>query len=133
MKYLISLFLLLPCAAHAQQGIQNVHEVATSTRTLTQTISICFNTNPVNVTAATSSGTIAGAFAIEVYNLASSTATLNCGQDLMLSTQPSSAWYGREVPAGVGLYYAVPPATRKTYCSTQNPGGCNRVTVTQYY
>lgn len=126
--------LLLTAAipAAAQSGVQNVHEVALTTTTITQTINICASGGAVDVTAATSSGTLAGAFAIEVYNIGASTNTVNCGQDVSLSTNAYSAWYGREVPAGVGVYYAVPPSTRKTRCMTQNSGGCTRVTITQF-
>lgn len=137
MKYI--LFALLSLAgtlpAAAQSGVQNVHEVALTTTSITQTISLCQGggvAGAVDVTATTSSGTLAGAFAIEVYNLASSTVTINCGQDLSLSTNSSSAWYGREVPPGIGVYYAVPPSTRKTYCKTQDSAGCSRATITQF-
>ena len=133
MKYIIFALLSLASAlpAAAQSGVQNVHEVALTTTTITQTISLCASGGAVDVTAATSSGTLAGAFAIEVYNLASSTVTINCGQDVALSTAAGSAWYGREGPAGVGVYSAVPPSTRKTRCMTQNSSGCTRATITQ--
>lgn len=140
MKYLISIFLLIPCAAYAQQGIQNVHEVANSTGSITQTEIICSsgpyraaggtNTGVVDVANNTSSGTLSGYFGIEVYNLTASTNSLACGFDLMLSTTSGSVWYGREVPAGVGLYWAV-QAGRKLYCATLNPTGCTYATVTQ--
>lgn len=126
---LLAAFCAMPAAA--QSGIQNVHEVATSTQTITQTINVCASGGAVDVTAATSSGTLAGAYAVEVYNIAGSTSTINCGQDVSLSSASTSAWYGREVPPGVGVYYAVPPSTRKTRCMTQNSGGCTRVTITQ--
>lgn len=132
MKYLYLLLMLSGGNASAQSGVQNVHEVALTTTTITQTVSICASGGAVDVTAATSSGTLAGAFAIEVYNLAASTNTINCGQDVSLSTNSASAWYGREVVAGVGVYYAVPPSTRKTRCMTQNSGGCTRATITQF-
>ena len=131
MRYLYLLVLLAAAPAAAQSNVQNVHEVALTTQTITQTINICNTNGALDVTAATSSGTLAGAFAIEVYNLAGSTSTVNCGQDVSLSTNVYSAWYGREVPAGIGVYYAVPPSTRKTRCMTQNSGGCTRVTITQ--
>jgi len=130
MKYILLLLLAAPAAA--QSNVQAVHEVALSTQTLTQTINICSTDGALDVTAATSSGTIAGAYAIEVYNLAASTSTVNCGQDVSLSSASTSAWYGREAPAGVGVYYAVPPSTRKTRCMTQNAGGCTRVTISQF-
>lgn len=133
MKYLISAFLALcVSSASAQSNVQNVHEVALTTTTITQTISLCASGGATDVTAATSSGTLAGAWAVEVYNLAASTNTLNCGQDVSLSSTSTSAWYGREVPAGIGVYYAIPPSTRKTYCITQNIAGCTRATVTQF-
>lgn len=134
MKYLLFALLSLAGAlpAAAQSGVQNVHEVALTTTTRTQTINLCNSGGATDVTAQTSSGTLAGAFAVEVYNLAASTNTIVCGQDVSLSSAPSSVWYGREVPAGIGLYYAVPPSTRKTYCFTLNSGGCTRATITQF-
>lgn len=133
MKYLLFL-LLSACAmsANAQSNVQVVHEVALTTSTITQSINICNTDGALDVTAATSSGTLAGSYAIEVYNLAASTSTINCGQDTSLSTASTSGWYGREVPAGVGVYYAVPPSVRKTRCMTQNSGGCTRATITQF-
>lgn len=134
MKYLLGLFLLLPLSAHAQQGIQNVHEVATSTTSVIQSIAICAtggaNSGVVDVAAATSTGTVAGAFAIEVYNLASSTNTVNCSFDQSLSTASTSAWYGREVVAGAGVYWAK-MSYKKLYCMTQNSSGCTTITVSQ--
>lgn len=131
MKYL--LLLLLCPSAYAQSNIQNVHEVATSTGSITQTISLC-NTGASDVAAATSSGTLAGSFGIEVYNLAASTSTVNCGPNIAVSTNQGSAFYGREVPAGSGVYWGI-ASTRKLYCLTQNSSGvggsCTRVTITQ--
>ena len=133
MRYLYLLALLgVAAPAAAQSNIQYVREVALSTNTITQTISLCVANGADDVTARTSSGTLAGAFAVEVYNLAGSTSTINCGQDVSLSTASTSVWYGREVPAGVGVYYAVPPSTRKTRCMTQNSSGCTQVTITQF-
>jgi hypothetical protein len=133
MKYLFIALLTLAGAlpAAAQSGVQNVHEVALTTQTITQTINLCASGGAVDVTAATSSGTLAGAYAIEVYNIGASTVTINCGQDVALSTDTNSDWYGREAAAGIGLFYAVPPSTRKTRCMTQNSSGCTRVTITQ--
>ena len=127
MKYLIGLLLLLPVAAKAQQGIQNVHEVATSTQSITQTISVC-NT-AIDVAAATSSGTLAGAFAIEVYNVSASTQIVVCGFDPMLSSTITSPWYGRELAAGVGMTWQK-FSYRILYCINQI-AGCSRVVITQ--
>ena len=129
---IVSILLSVAVTASAQSGVQNVHEVATSTQSITQTINLCASDGAADVTAATSSGTLAGAFAVEVYNVAASTNTINCGQDTSLSISTSSVWYGREVLAGTGVYYAVPPSTRKTRCMTQNSSGCTRVTITQF-
>lgn len=127
MKFLFLIFSLLPCFANAQ--VTDVHEVAKSTETRIQTISVC---NVVlDVANATSSGTLAGAYAIEVYTTAASTNTVNCGFDVNLSTNIHNAAYGREVPAGVGVYWAVIPK-RKLYCLSQNSAGCTRATVTQF-
>lgn len=131
MKYILWL-LLTAAPAGAQGNIQYVREVALSTNTITQTVNLCDTSGAADITAATSSGTLAGSFAIEVFNIAASTVTVCCGQDIMLSTNTNSAWYGREIAAGVGVMYAVPPSTRKTYCMTKNASGCTRVTVTQF-
>lgn len=128
MKYLISLFLLVPCAVKAQV-VNPVQEVAISTNSIIQTISVASQT-VTDVAATTSSGTLSGYFAIEVYNLAANTNTLNCGFDVSLSTINTSAWYGREVPAGVGIYFAV-PSYRKLYCQTQSTTASTRATITQ--
>lgn len=131
MKYLSFLLIIMATSAMAQSNVQNVHEVALSTGTITQTINICGSQGVIDVAAATSSGTLAGAFAIEVYNLSTSTSIINCGQDPATSTNTLSTWYGREILPGVGIYYAIPVSTRKTRCGTQNASGCTRVTITQ--
>ena len=135
MKYLLFALLSIGGAlpAAAQSGVQNVHEVALTTNTRTQTISLCAGNGADNVTARTSSGTLGGAYAIEVYNIAASTDSIVCSQDVSLSSNAYSIWYGREVPAGIGVYYAVPPSTRPTRCMTKNSAaGCTRVTITQF-
>lgn len=130
MKTLL-LLLLLPASAMAQQGVQVVHEVALSTNTITQTINLC-NTDltGVDVAARTSSGTLAGSFAIEVFNPAASTSTINCGFDVALTTNVYSSWYGREISAGAGVIWQI-LSSRKLYCMTQNAVGCTRATITQ--
>lgn len=135
MKYLLFAVLALAGAvpAAAQSNITNVHEVSIGTTTLTQTINLCSIAGAADVAAATSSGTVSGAWAIEVYNPAVSTNTVNCGFDLGLSTSiASSVWYGREVIPGVGLTWAVSPQIRKVYCMTQNTLGCTKLTITQF-
>lgn len=128
----IALFLSLPL--HAQYGgPTNVREVANSTNTITQTISLCNVSGTPAVTDvanATSSGTLQGSWGIEVANLAASTSTLNCGFDLMLSTDAGNAWYGREITAGSSIIWQV-GSWRKLYCLTQNNNGCTRATITQ--
>ena len=120
-------FLAVPASA---QTITNVHEVALSTETRIQTINLCDTSGAGNVTALTSSGTLKGAFAIEVYTVAAATNTVNCGFDVNLSSNQYSAQYGREVPPGVGVYWGV-QVGRVLRCMTQNSGGCTRVTITQ--
>jgi len=114
--------------SHAQVVI--VHEVAQSTNSIIQTINICNTDGALDVANATSSGTLAGHFAIEVYNIAGSTSTVNCGFDVDLSTNLYSAKYGREVAAGIGVSWQK-LSNRKLYCMTQNSGGCTRATITQ--
>lgn len=129
MKYLIGLLFIFPYSARAQAGVQNVHEVANSTNTIIQTIGV--SSQPaIDVATATSSGTLSGYYSIEVYNLAASTSTLNCGFDPMVSTTSTNVWYGREVPAGVGVYFAV-PSYRKLWCMSQSINGTTKATITQ--
>ena len=131
MKYLGILLLFCATKAAAQAGVQVVHEVAQSTNTITQSIWICSSNNALDVANATSTGTIAGAFAIEVYSPSASTVTINCGFDVNLSSALNSAWYGREVLAGTGVYWAK-LSKRILYCMTQNSSGCTRATITQF-
>ena len=117
MKSLILLF-GLACSASAQQGITNVHEVANSTQSIIQTITMSATSAKLDVAASVSSAPVGGYFAIEVYNTAGSGTTLNCGFDVSNSTTLASAWYGREIPAGIGVYFAT-PQHRKVYCGQQ--------------
>lgn len=136
MKYLITIFItLFSSTCYAQQGIQNVHEVALSTNSITQTLALCASSGgscsgSCDVAQNTSSGTLSGSFAIEVYNPSASTSTINCGFDPMVSTAATSVWYGREVTAGSGVYWAK-QSGRKLYCMTQNSSGCTYATITQ--
>ena len=122
------LFLAAAVPAGAQSGVQNVHEVATSTNSITQTISIC-GTTRLDVAAATSSGTLAGHFAIEVFNVAASSQTVVCGFDSSLSNDVTSAWYGREVAPGSGTIWQK-LSNRILYCINAI-SGCTRATITQ--
>ena len=92
-----------------------------------------------DVTAATSSGTINGTWAVEVYNN-SSTSTINCGFSPSVSnssmTAAGLAWYGREVLPKIGMYWAFrqgkgSPA-KNVYCKPQAVDGATVVTVTQF-
>lgn len=130
MKYLLLLLFAAPAAA--QSGVQNVHEVALTSSTIVQSINVCASDGALNVTNATSSGTLAGSFAVEIFNPAASTSTVNAGFDLSLSTNILSAWYGREIPAGTGVYFAVPPSIKPIRVMTQNSSGCTRITVSQF-
>lgn len=126
----ILFLLLLPCGVGAQQGVQVVHEVATSTNTITQTISLCASGGVTDVANATSSGTLNGAFGVEVYNPNASTSTIVCGFDVALSSQVYSVWYGREVLAGIGVLWQK-LSNRKLYCETLNSSGCTQAVITQ--
>lgn len=130
-KIMMTAGLLLAAAvpAAAQSGVQNVHEVATSTQSITQTISIC-GTTRLDVAAATSSGTLAGHFAIEVYNVAASSQTVVCGFDSSLSNDVTSAWYGREVAPGSGTVWQK-LSNRILYCINGIAASCTRATITQ--
>lgn len=137
MRYLISLLFLVPVCAHAQQGTQNVHIVYSSTNTIIQTATLCVTDGATIITAKTSSGTLAGYQAIEVYNPDTSTTTAVCGFDPMLSTQTWSAWYGIEistvganVPNVSRFFYT--PSSSPLYCETKNSSGCQPITVIQY-
>ena len=133
MKIAIAAAFLLFVAAvpvAAQSGVQNVHEVALSTNTIIQTVSVSTGATGADVAKATSSGTLAGYFAIEVYNPVSSGGTLVCGFDISLSATLSSAWYGREIAAGSGVYWAV-PSSRKLFCLS-TAATPTRATITQF-
>ena len=118
-------------SAQAQQQV--VQEVAQIDGVI-QTVNVASQT-ATDVTAAMSSGTIAGAFAVEVYNFNAATSTLNCGFSPSVSTVTTSAWYGREVIAGAGVLWqlrqGIGSPIRKIYCLTQNTTGITRATVTQ--
>ena len=129
MKLLLSCLLLLPAAAYSQ-GIQDVHEVARTTQTIVQSFSLAANAI-ANAASSTSSGTLTGAFAIEIYNPVGNS-TLNVGFDVCLSTTSSHVCYGREVPAGTGVYYAVPPAVKPLRVRSQKTDGSQIITVTQF-
>ena len=120
----------LPMSTYAQYQTHPVQEVAQH-HANAQTISICASNSPLNVTGATSSGTLTGSFAVEVYNLAASTVTLNCGFDPTVSTASASGLYGREVAAGVGQLFQIRLPQILVYCGTQNSAGCTRATITQ--
>ena len=79
MRYIPLLVLLAAAPVAAQSNVQNVHEVATSTSSLVQTIDV--STTATDVAATTSSGTLLGYYQIEVYSVAGST-TINCGFDI---------------------------------------------------
>ena len=106
-----SIILLIGLASNAwaQQGITNTHEVATSTQTLIQ--SIALSGDLTNMGTAISSGNVAGYFAIEVYNVATSSSVIVCGFDVSLSSTIGGVWYGREISAGEGV-----PSYRPLYC-----------------
>ena len=130
MKSLI-LLIVLAASASAQQGITNVHEVATSTQTLIQTISMSATSARLDVAATVSSAPVGGYFAIEVYNTAASGTTLNCSFDICNSTAVANACYGREIPAGVGVYFAT-PQHRKLYCGQQATAAAVRATISLF-
>lgn len=128
MKSLI-LLIGLTSTAWSQQGITNTHEVATSTQTLIQSIALSGARTTMGT--AISSGNVAGYFAIEVYNTATSSSTIVCGFDVSLSSSIGSIWYGREIAAGQGIYWAA-PSYRPLYCrnATLNTPNTSPVTVT---
>ena len=136
MKLIISFILLFPIQVSAQQYAAPIfHEVATSQSNVVRTISLCNNGTPtnsgINVTSQTSTGTIAGYFAVELYNPVSSTSTINCGFDTGVSTSIYTTSYGRELPPGAGVIYQV-SQNNIPYCLTQNGTGCTQLTVTQF-
>lgn len=136
-KWLEPISVLCVMALFARIGLAQqfqVQEVA-SDNGVAQTISVCDTDGSLDVTNATSSGTISGAFAVEVFNLAASTDTLNCGFSPSVSSATSSAWYGREIAAGIGVTWQlrqnIGSPVRKVYCRTQDQNGCTRATITQ--
>lgn len=128
----LAMVLVLAGIGVAQQF--QVQEVA-SVDGVIQTIAICDNEGSLDVTADTSSGTVAGAFAVEVFNLAASTDTLNCGFSPSVSSATTSAWYGREVAPGIGVIWqlrqSIGTPVKKVYCRTQDTNGCTSATITQ--
>ena len=125
------IFSLLAINAQAQQLV--VQEVAMLDGNI-QTVNVASQT-ATDMTAATSTGTIAGAFAVEIYNINGSTNTINCGFSPSVSTVTTSGWYGREVLAGSAMTWqlrqGIGSPVKKVYCLTQNTGGITRATVTQ--
>lgn len=130
MKILLTLLMGLPALSYAQVGIQDVHEVAKSTQTIVQSFSLAANAI-ANAASSTSSGTLLGSFAIEIYNPIGNS-TLNVGFDNCLSTTSSNVCYGREVAAGTGVYYAVAPNTKPLRVRSQNTSSAQIITVTQF-
>ena len=126
MKSLILLF-ALATSASAQQGFTNVHEVALTTSTIIQ--SIALGTTTTDVAAGISSGVVSGYFGVEVYNQSSSSSTIVCGFDPSLSTAVGNIWYGRQVPAGIGVYYGV-GNNRRLRCAGTQASGTVPVTIT---
>lgn len=123
--YLLALFGLLASPAFAEW---EVHEVA-NRDAVSQTISVSSYTR-TNVTSATSTGTVSGAFLVEVYNTDSSD-VLNCGFSVSLSTISSEAWYGREVRPLTGVTFQINPSALTVYCMTQDVAATTRATITQ--
>lgn len=130
MKLLLTLLMALPALSYGQAGIQDVHEVAKSTQTITQTFTVGIGSIAV-AQSATSSGSLNGSFAVEVYNPIGNS-TLNVGFDVSLSTNINSPFYGREVAAGTGVYYATPSGNRPLYIKSQSTSAVQKVTVTQF-
>jgi len=129
------LFSLLASLVMAQQDF-TVQEVAFRDIVIQ---SVLLDTGKAtDVTAATSSGTLSGVWAVEVYNT-SSTGTVQCGfsPSVTSSSQTAAglAWYGREILPKVGMYWAFrqgkgSPA-KNVYCKPQAVDGGTVVTVTQ--
>ena len=131
---------LLP--VQAQQPQMPVQEVAEKNGVI-QTIPICDTDGALDVTATTSSGTLSGAFAVEVFNVAASTDTLYCGFSPSVSSGTSTnalrQWRGREVGPGLGVTWQIrqtgaiessSPA-KKIYCVTGDTNGCTLASITQ--
>ena len=90
-KILAALCLLFFAKVGNAQGAQIVREVAQSTNTIVQTINLCQTDGAVDPTSLTSSGTVPGYWAVEVYNPVASTTTVNAGFDVSLSSNINSA------------------------------------------
>lgn len=120
--------LALP-ASVAAQGVGYTQEVATSTGTI---YTITVTTASLDVMSAVPNGKLNGAYAVEVFNLASSTQTINCAYDSNVSTTSTSNFYGREVPVGQGMVWQVLQGKISVFCRSQGVtvGGI-RATVTQ--
>ena len=125
-----SLIILLLAVSAQAQNTTDVHEVAKSTQTQIQTISIS-SSAAIDVEAQMSSAPTSGYFALEVYNLSGNTPTLNCSFDVCVSTDSTNACYGREIAPGNGVYWAV-GRNRKLRCRTQSTTAATRATISVF-
>lgn len=114
---------------YGQSSVTNVHEVAQSSWTV-YSINIPSHT-PVDVASTTAGGILYGAFGVEVYNVAASTVNLNCGFNASVSTQPTSNFYGREIPPGSAVYFGLAPAQNKIFCQGAGSQITTKATITQ--
>jgi len=109
--------------------IMTIREHAVDPATEMSTIDIDSQT-PTNVTATMTGGTLARAFAVEVYNLDTSN-FINCGFTTSVSTTSSDSTYGREIAPRTGVYFGVNPNIEPISCLTQNTSADTRATITQ--
>lgn len=125
-KYFLAGLLLTATSAFA---IMEVHEVANH-EAVSQTIDVS-SVTPTNMTSATSSGTLAGAFQVEIYNV-SVTSPISCGFSSSVSTISSEAWYGREITMKKEHLFQINPSTISVFCLTHSTNTSTRATVTQF-
>lgn len=115
-------------AVYQVKAATEFHEVASSSGTV-GTVNLVQAT-ATNMTSSSPNGTLAGAFAIEIYNT-DSTKTINCGFSDTVSTQTSRTLYGREILPKTGYTFQVNPSAISLFCMTQNTTASSTATVTQ--
>lgn len=137
-KLLLLGCLLIPSAAKAQ-GLSYTLETATSSGTI---YSVGIASQPaVDVTSITVGGILYGGYALEVYNHAGSTSTINCGYNSLVSTSEFNVGgsnpgaintnYGREIAPGQSVVYHILQGKLHLFCMSQSVKGPTAATITQ--
>ena len=131
---LICLVFMLAAGSAGAQSIQYTQEVAKSSMTI-YTVAVgsapVIATENVDITSLAPTGKLTGAYAIEIFNVASSTNAIVCSQDVRLSNTLGNKFYGREIAAGTGVVYNVLQGSIIVYCQSKSTAGITYATVSQ--